>query len=46
MKKALTTTGAAALSVRWVPVPSTDGRVRMEMRWSTPPRVPRQAATA
>ena len=35
MKKATTTTGPAGLTMRWVPV-TTDGRIRMEMRWSAP----------
>jgi len=44
MKKATTTaTGPACLTMRWVPV-TTDGRARMEMRWSAPPTVHRIAA--
>lgn len=36
MKKvARTATGPACLSMRWVQV-TTDGRTRMEMRWSAP----------
>ena len=46
MKKvARTTTGPASLTMRWVPV-TTDGRTRMEMRWSAPAtvlRVPKSA---
>ena len=41
MKKvAKTVTGPACLTMRWVPV-TTDGRTRMEMRWSAPPSVQR-----
>jgi hypothetical protein len=36
MKKAATRTTHTGLAVRWVPVVSTDGRTRMEMRWSAP----------
>ena len=36
MKKATTSTTRTGLSMRWVPV-TTDGRVRMEMRWTAPP---------
>ena len=32
------------LAMRWVPVTTTDGHVRMEMRWSAPPAVRRQSA--
>lgn len=38
MKKARTTTARSGLSMRWVPV-TTDGRVRMEMRWTAPPAI-------
>ena len=42
MKKVATTaTGPACLTMRWVPVPTKDGRTRMEMRWSAPATVPR-----
>ena len=41
MKKVATTaTGPACLTMRWVPV-TTDGRTRMEMRWSAPATVRR-----
>jgi hypothetical protein len=41
MKKVTTTTtGPACLTLRWVPV-TTEGRTRMEMRWSAPPSVRR-----
>lgn len=47
MKKVATTaTGPACLTMRWVPVPTKDGRTRMEMRWSAPPAVPRLRTTA
>ena len=35
MKKVAHTTTRTGLAMRWVPV-TTDGRVRMEMRWSAP----------
>ena len=35
MKKQAHTTTRTGLSMRWVPV-TTDGRVRMEMRWTAP----------
>jgi hypothetical protein len=43
MKKQAHTTTRTGLSMRWVPV-LTDGRVRMEMRWSAPPTVSRRTA--
>ncbi len=43
MKKQAHTTTRTGLSMRWVPV-TTDGRVRMEMRWSAPPTVSRRTA--
>ena len=44
MKKATTSTTRTGLSMRWVPV-TTDGRVRMEMRWTAPPQLhPRAVA--
>lgn len=36
MKKATTRTTDTGLAVRWVPVVGSDGRTRMEMRWSAP----------
>ena len=36
MKKQAHTTTRTGLSMRWVPVPTDDGRVRMEMRWTAP----------
>ena len=36
MKKADTSTARSGLAMRWVPVASEDGRVRMEMRWTAP----------
>ncbi len=39
MKKVPTTTHSNGLSLRWVPVSGSDGRVRMEMRWTAPPLV-------
>ena len=44
MKKQAHTTTRTGLSIRWVPVPTDDGRVRMEMRWSAPPTVSRRTA--
>ncbi|WP_377643474.1 hypothetical protein [Oryzobacter terrae] len=45
MKKATTSTTRTGLSMRWVPVTTDDGRVRMEMRWSAPPAIrPRSLA--
>lgn len=35
MKKVAKTTTRSGLAMRWVPV-TTDGRVRMEMRWTAP----------
>jgi hypothetical protein len=43
MKKQAHTTTRTGLSMRWVPV-TTDGRVRMEMRWSAPPTVSRRTS--
>ena len=43
MKKATTSTTRTGLSMRWVPV-TTDGRVRMEMRWTAPPTLLRRAS--
>ena len=36
MKKPQTTTTRTGLAMRWVPVTTTNGRVRMEMRWTAP----------
>ena len=44
MKKIHPSTSRNALAVRWVPVVADDGRVRVEMRWSTVPAVPRRPA--
>ena len=44
MKKQAPTTTPSGLALRWVLVRSTDGRVRMEMRWSAPPTVARRTA--
>ena len=44
MKKQAHTTTLTGLSMRWVPVATADGRVRMEMRWSAPPSVVRRTA--
>ena len=44
MKKVDTTTTRSGLAVRWVPVATPDGRVRMEMRWSAPHAVRRMTA--
>jgi hypothetical protein len=44
MKKQAHTTTRTGLSMRWVPVTTDDGRVRMEMRWSAPPTVSHRTA--
>ncbi|HEU5454973.1 MAG TPA: hypothetical protein VFU85_04750 [Nocardioides sp.] len=44
MKKQAHTTTRTGLSLRWVPVTTDDGRVRMEMRWSAPATVSRRTA--
>jgi hypothetical protein len=44
MKKVSTTTNGHGLSMRWVPVTTDDGRVRMEMRWTAPPTVRKRSA--
>ena len=36
MKKQAPTTTRTGLAMRWVPVTTGDGRVRMEMRWTAP----------
>ncbi len=36
MKKVAARTTDTGLAVRWVPVVGSDGRTRMEMRWSAP----------
>ncbi|WP_345206149.1 hypothetical protein [Fodinibacter luteus] len=43
MKKAAPPTTRTGLAMRWVPV-ATNGRVRMEMRWSAPPVIRRRPA--
>ena len=43
MKKVTTSTNSG-LSLRWVPVTTDDGQVRMEMRWTAPPTVARRSA--
>ena len=43
-KKVAPTSNPNGLSVRWAPVPTADGRVRMEMRWSAPPTLRRTAS--
>jgi len=37
-------TTPTGLALRWVPVTTVDGRVRMEMRWTAPPTVLRRTA--
>jgi hypothetical protein len=44
MKKVSKTTNGAGLSMRWVPVTSDDGRVRMEMRWTAPHTLRKRSA--
>jgi len=44
MKKLVPPMTRTGLAMRWVPVTTTDGRVRMEMRWSAPPKVRRESA--
>ncbi|HYN66843.1 MAG TPA: hypothetical protein VES93_08130 [Ornithinibacter sp.] len=44
MKKHAHTTTRTGLSMRWVPVTSDDGRVRLEMHWSAPRAVARRTA--
>jgi len=44
MTKRAPTTTPSGLALRWVPVRTADGRVRMEMRWSAPPTVARRTA--
>ena len=36
MKKVRPSTTPSGLAVRWVPVTTDDGRVRLEMRWTAP----------
>ena len=36
MKKVAPTTTRSGLAMRWVPVTTEDGSVRMEMRWTAP----------
>ena len=44
MKKVPTTTHRNGLALRWVPVTTADGHVRMEMRWTAPPTVRKRTA--
>ena len=44
MKKVETTTTRNGLAMRWVPVTTTDGQVRMEMRWTAPHTLRRATA--
>ncbi len=44
MKKISKTTNGQGLSMRWVPVTTDDGRVRMEMRWFAPPTLRKRSA--
>ena len=44
MKKLVPPMTRTGLAMRWVPVTTTDGHVRMEMRWNAPPKVRRQSA--
>jgi len=44
MKKVSTTTNGTGLTMRWVPVSTHDGRVRMEMRWSAPHTLRKRSA--
>ncbi len=44
MKKVITTTNSNGLALRWVPVTTHDGRVRMEMRWTAPPALRKRTA--
>jgi hypothetical protein len=36
VKRVATTTTRTGLAMHWVPVTTSDGRVRMEMRWTAP----------
>jgi len=44
MKKVSKTTNGAGLSLRWVPVTTDDGTVRMEMRWTAPHALRKRSA--
>ena len=44
MKKVAKTTSSTGLAMRWVPVTTHDGHVRMEMRWTAPPAVRKRSA--
>ena len=44
MKKVTKTTNSNGLAMRWVPVTTDDGQVRMEMRWTAPPTVRKRTA--
>ena len=44
MKKVATRSTHTGLAVRWVPVVGSDGRTRMEMRWSAPATLLRRPA--
>ncbi len=43
MKKQSPATTPSGLALRWVPVTTVDGRVRLEMRWSAPSPVARRS---
>jgi hypothetical protein len=44
MKRKTSAASHRGLAMTWVPVTTTDGRVRMEMRWTAPPTVLRRAS--
>ena len=44
MKQQSPATTPTGLALRWVPVTTVDGRVRMEMRWTAPQVVARRTA--
>jgi hypothetical protein len=44
MKKLAAPMTRTGLTMRWVPVTTADGRRTMEMRWSAPPTIKRQAS--
>ena len=44
MKKQVPATTPTGLTLRWVPVTTVDGRVRMEMRWAAPQVLARRTA--
>jgi len=45
VKKQSPATTPNGLALRWVPVTTADGHVRMEMRWTAPPTL-RKRSTA